>query len=132
MKSNELKKIRKELHYLENKYDVVVYGSYVEGGMRPNSDIDIAVISYKTNVDYNINLQKELLGRFPLKYEIRIFELFPIFIQISIINNYQVVFGDPLEISEYFYSYRKKWDDCKDRILSNQFSSYSERLFLIK
>jgi predicted nucleotidyltransferase len=132
MKSNKLKKIREELHYLENKYDVVVYGSYVEGGMRPNSDIDIAVISYKTNDDYNINLQKELLGKFPLKYDIRIFELFPIFIQISIINNYQVVFGDLLEISEYFYSYRKNWDDCKARILSNQFSSYYERLSLIK
>ncbi len=46
--------------------------------------------------------------------------------------NYQVVFRDPLEISEYFYSFRKKWDDCKYRIFSNQFSSYSERLSLIK
>ncbi len=51
---------------------------------------------------------------------------------VSIIDNYKVVFGDILEISEYFYSVRKKWDDCKHRILSNQFSSYRERLALIK
>ena len=132
MKSNELRKIRENLNFLEGNYDVVVYGSYVEGGMRPNSDIDVAILSYEKKEDKNIELQKELLGKFPLKYDIRIFELFPIYIQISIIENYKVIFGDILEISEYFYSFRKKWDDCKHRILSNQFSSYRERLSLIK
>ena len=77
-------------------------------------------------------LQEELLGKLPLKYEIRIFELLPIHIQISIIENFKVIFGDLLEISEYFYQFRKKWDDCKDKILSNQFVSYKERVFLIK
>jgi len=132
MKSKELRKIRGDLNFLKEKYDVVVYGSYVEGGMRSNSDIDIAVLSYETEKEKSIELQKELLGKFPLKYDIRIFELFPISIKISIIDHYQVVFGDLLEISEYFYSFRKKWDDCKHRILSNQFSSYRERLSLIK
>ena len=132
MKSDKFRKIREDLHFLEEKYDAVVYGSYVEGGMRPDSDIDIAVLSHETEKDHNIVLQKELLGKFPLNYDIRVFELLPIYIQISIIENYQVIFGDPLEISEYFYSIRKKWDDCKHRILSNQFSSYRERLSLIK
>jgi len=132
MKSNNLIKIRENLNYLEGNYDVVVYGSYVEGSMRPNSDIDVAVISYENRKEKNIELQKELLGKFPLKYEIRIFELLPIYIQISVIENYMILFGDPLEISEYFYSFRKKWDDCKYRILTNQFSSYRERLSLIK
>ena len=72
------------------------------------------------------------MGQFPLKFDVRVFELFPIDIQISIVQNYEVLFGDPLEISEYFYSFRKKWDDCKYRILSNQFSSYNERLSLNK
>jgi len=132
MKLKKLKKIRGELHFLEGKHSVVVYGSYVEGGMRPDSDIDIAVLSHETEKDHNIELQKELLGKFPLKYDFRIFELFPIFIQISIIKDYEVIFGNPLEISEYFYSFRKKWDDCKHRILYNQFSSYRERLSLIE
>ena len=132
MKSDELGNIRERLKFLKNKYDAVVYGSYVEGSMRPNSDIDIAVISHETSKEQNVKLQEELLGKFPLKYDIRIFELLPIYIQISIVENYQVIFGDPLEISEYFYSFRKKWDDCKHRILSNQFSSYHERLSLIR
>lgn len=132
MKSVELRKIKENLKFLEEKYETVVYGSYVEGGTRPDSDIDIAVLSYKTNKEKNIKLLKELLGKFPLKYEIRIFELLPIYIQISIVKNYKIIFGDPLEISEYFYYFRKKWDDCKHRILSNQFSSYQERLSLIR
>jgi len=132
MKLDKLRKIKEKLKLLEEKYDVVIYGSYVEGGTRPSSDIDVAVLSYETNKEKNIKLQKELLGKFSLKYDIRIFELLPIYIQISIVQNYWVIFGVPLEISEYFYYFRKKWDDCKHRILSNQFSSYHERLSLIK
>lgn len=132
MKLDKLRKIKENLKLLEEKYDVVIYGSYVEGGTRPNSDIDVAVLSYETNKEKNIKLHKELLGKFSLLYDIRIFELLPIYIQISIVQNYCVIFGVPLEISEYFYYFRKKWDDCKHRILSNQFSSYRERLSLIR
>ncbi|NHJ25287.1 MAG: hypothetical protein EAX89_11970 [Candidatus Lokiarchaeota archaeon] len=52
-------------------------------------------------------LQKEFLDKFPLKYDIRVFELFPIDIKISVINIYRVIFGNTLEISEYFYLFGK-------------------------
>ncbi len=132
MNSNELKKLREDLIDLKRKNEVVLFGSHVEGGVRPISDIDVAVLSLDKDRDKNLKLQKELLGKFPLKYDIHVFELFPIYIQISIIENYIVVFGDILEISEYFYEFRKIWDDCKHRILSNQFSSNRERLSLLK
>ncbi|MHA1272192.1 MAG: nucleotidyltransferase domain-containing protein [Promethearchaeota archaeon] len=127
----DIELIRKDLRALKGKYEVVLFGSQIEGSARPNSDIDIAVISRSQDSKVNLNLQNNLLGQFPIKYDIRVFELFPIDIQISIINNYIVIFGDPLEISEYFYIFRKKWDDCKYRILTNQFSSYKERLKII-
>ena len=132
MNSNDLTKLREDLIYLKEKNDVVLFGSHVEGGMRPNSDIDIAVLSLDKDRNKNLKLQKDLLGKFPLKFDIRVFELFPIYIQISIVENYLIVFGDSLDISEYFYKFRKKWDDCKYRILSNQFSSNKERLSLLK
>jgi len=111
---------------------MILFGSMVNGTMRPNSDIDIAVITYLNDKEKNMRIQLELFGLVPSKYDIRVFELFPIYIQISIIESYFVIFGDPLEISEYFYSFRKKWDDCKYRILSNQFKNYRERLSLMK
>jgi len=132
MKFLEIEELRESLRSLKEKYEVILYGSHVEGGIRPNSDIDIAIISREKSIEKNIELQEKLLGKFPLTFDIRVFELLPIYIQISIIDNYKVVFGDILEISEYFYSVRKKWDDCKHRILSNQFSSHRERLALIK
>ncbi len=124
----EIKELKDDLSFLETNWNTIVYGSYVEGGMRPDSDIDVAVISYNSEAEDNLKLQKELLGKSSLKYEIRVFELLPIYIKIAIIENYEVLFGDPLEISKYFYHFRKKWDECKRRILSNQFSSYRERL----
>ena len=123
--------VRSVLMPLKKEHDVVLFGSAVEGGMRSTSDIDIAVLSRNQSNEKNLTLQGELLGKFPLKFDVRVFELFPIYIQISIIQHYEVIFGDPLEISEYFYEFRKKWDDCKYRILSNQFSSYKERLSLM-
>lgn len=100
--------------------------------MRPTSDIDVAVLTYCKDKVKNMEVQWDLLGIAPLIYDIRVFELLPIYIQISIIHNYKVIFGDILEISEYFYKFRKKWDDCKHRILSNQFESYKERLKLME
>ena len=132
MKSLKFENLAEILNPLKERYEVVLYGSQVEGGSRPDSDIDIAVITRESKTENNIEIQRELLGIYPLNFDVRVFELFPIYIQISIIENFKVLFGDILEISEYFYSFRKKWDDCKHRILSNQFSSHRERLNLIK
>ncbi|TFG02985.1 MAG: DNA polymerase subunit beta [Promethearchaeota archaeon] len=127
-----LEDIKKTLEKLEETYEIVLYGSYIENSMRPTSDIDISVLTHLQDKQKNKLIQYDLFSVAPLKYDIRVFELLPIFIQISIIKNYKVIFGDPLEISEYFYYFRKKWDDCKNRILSNQFSSLQERLNLMK
>ena len=128
MNSKILNKIQTDLVSLKNKNEVILFGSQVSGGARPGSDYDIAVISRLKDVKANISLQKELIGKFSLIYDIRVFELYPINIQISIIHNYKVIFGDILELSEYFYYFRKLWDDCKHRILDNQFASYKERI----
>jgi len=132
MRSVNIKKIKKDLAILKNQFEIVLYGSHVEGGVRPNSDIDIAIITRERNEKKNLKIQKDVLGLLPLKYDIRVFELLPIHIQIAIIKNHLVIHSDPLEISEYFYQYRKKWEDCKHRILSNQFKSFRERLSIIE
>jgi len=133
MTSYDVEYVKQKLAKYEQNYEVVVFGSHVEGGAGPHSDVDLAVISRQQNVNKNISLQKELLGIFPpLEYDIRVFELLPIQIKISIIRQYDVIFGDPLEISEYFYRFRKIWEDSKDRYLSNQYSSFKEQLEIIQ
>jgi predicted nucleotidyltransferase len=129
---NIINKIQKDLGEL-NKYQVVIYGSCLsEYYIADRSDIDIALITQKKDKEANITIWKELMGEFDEKYDIKIFELLPLFIQIEVIENYQVLFGDKLDISEYFYHYRKIWEDMANRIESNRFISISEKMHLIE
>ncbi|MFX1512847.1 MAG: nucleotidyltransferase domain-containing protein [Promethearchaeota archaeon] len=125
-------KIREDLTPLEG-YWVVMYGSYIDDNYIPyRSDIDVAVISKIKNPHTNLNLWREILGKTSSLYDVRIFELLPLFIQIRIINSYRIIFGDALEISEYFYKFRKIWKDMVFRYENNQFKGIEEKIRAIK
>ena len=126
-----LNEIRKDLKPL-SKYWTVIYGSYVRKQCTPRSDIDIAVITRIKDPAENIKIFWSLLPKIKPGYDLRIFELLPLNIKASIIRNYIVVFGDPLDISEYFYFYRKIWKDVEPRYLANQFNSYKEIIIGIR
>ena len=126
-----LSEIRRDLEPLRD-YWVVVYGSYARNQCTPRSDIDVAVITKIRDPNANIKILWTLFSKIKPGYDVRIFELLPLPIKISVINNYIVIFGDPLDISEYFYFYRKLWKDVKPRYLANQFKSYKEILEGIK
>ncbi|MFX1519351.1 MAG: hypothetical protein ACFFCD_05475 [Promethearchaeota archaeon] len=70
----------------------------------------------------------QFIGKTPPIYDIRVFELLPLHIKPAIIEKCVVLFGDPLEISEYFYFYRKLWKDMKCRYEHNQYENYKEKL----
>ncbi len=124
-----LNNIKKDLAELE-EYDAVVYGSYLNS--KKIHDVDVAVVTRIKNKEKNLKIWQNLLGRFPQQYDIKIFELLPIQIKYSIITNYQSIKGNQLDISEYFYQYRKIWNDCKHRIENNQFVDYKEKIALMR
>ena len=116
-----IEEIKNDLYFCQ-KYWVIIYGSYLTDYFIPyRSDIDIAIVTKKKSKVHNTKIWKSILGKATSLYDIKIFELLPLYIKIEIINNYKVIFGDDLEISEYFYQYRKIWKDIKHRIQSNQF-----------
>ena len=127
MNSTDLNKLRKELSGLKD-YEVVVYGSYASGAAHSRSDIDLAVISRKNSPLQNKKLWKGLLGKVSEKYDLKIFELLPLDLKASLMNNYLVIFGNNLEISEYFYHFRKLWKDNQHRYEENQFTSVKEKM----
>lgn len=51
-------------------------------------------------------------------YDIRVFELLPLKVKVTALSDYEILFGDEPSISEYFYRFRKQWEDQKRRILS--------------
>ena len=122
-----LNKIKEELNHLR-KFEVVIYGSYTTDDFTIRSDIDIAIITRKKNLNNNIEVLKKALKKSLQKYHINLFELLPLPIKAEIIDNYIVLFGDRLEISEYFYHFRKLWEDIKHRYYANQFNSFKEKI----
>ncbi|MEM3586013.1 MAG: nucleotidyltransferase domain-containing protein [Candidatus Jordarchaeaceae archaeon] len=122
-----LEQIKKDLKLLSDFW-VVIYGSWARGENTPRSDIDVAVITGTGDVQANLKTMRSLLGRTPPCYDVRVFELFPLHIKAEVMSNYIVIFGDRLEISEYFYYYRKLWKDVEKRYRENQYTSYKEIL----
>ncbi|MHA1771538.1 MAG: nucleotidyltransferase domain-containing protein [Candidatus Thorarchaeota archaeon] len=108
-------KIREDLSFLSTK-EVLLYGSIVTGGYGPKSDIDVAIITRTTDPDTHFRTRIEALANAPQKYDIHILEALPIIVIADILNKYEVLFGDPLEIGEYLYYYRKVWEDYKYRL----------------
>ncbi len=123
--------IRSDLAFLRD-YEVVIFGSYASKTANNRSDIDIAVITRINDRTRCIKIWKGLLGRAPPVYDIRIFELLPLQIKISVITNYEMIFGNRLDLSEYFYIFRKMWHDTKHRIEENRFGSAKEQIEVIK
>jgi predicted nucleotidyltransferase len=127
----DLEQIKDDLAFLKG-YDLVIFGSYVTGDFREGSDIDIALITRINDYERNLNILKSLIGRAPAVYDIRIFELLPLKIKASVMDNYILLYGTLPDISEYFYHCRKLWDDCKHRVAAGYFGSYREQIAAIQ
>ena len=110
-----LEEIKEDLKAISD-FEAVIFGSYVTGEFREGSDIDVAVITRTKDRSKNMEIQKKLFSLARSPYDLRVFELLPIKIKASVMDDYTVLFGDELEISEYFYQWRKMWEDVKHRI----------------
>jgi hypothetical protein len=107
-------KLKKEFSFLKDKtLGVIIFGSCLESAGR---DIDICVISPKYDSKellYEIFCNVDTYGK---KYDVFIFEELPLYMKLSIIQNYKVIFSKNLpSLSEYFYFYRKFLEDFKQR-----------------
>lgn len=103
---------------------ILLYGSHARGDATKRSDVDVCLVRPKPGV------YERVLQRLGGKYDVKIFEELPLYIQIDIIRNHRVVYGDELELSEYFYRFRKLWKDMEYRIRENQFESVREKVKL--
>ena len=126
MSSDLIRRIQTDLKPLD-AYWCVMYGSATTEKATSRSDIDVAVITQKYERSRNITILQSIIYLNQEPYDIKVFELLPLYIQIQIVHNYVVIFGDSLEVSEYFYFRRKIWKDMEKRYLDNQFSSIAEQ-----
>ncbi len=112
--------IEKDISFLFVRNDllgVLLYGSVVKGEETPRSDIDICLVAPACKD--KAGLLREVhrnLDVFSKKYDVRIFEELPLYIQIQIIENHEIIYTkDVYEMFEYFYYFRKLWEDQASR-----------------
>lgn len=111
-----IEKIKKDIKGLEKEkeiHSILLYGSYVKKKQHERSDIDICIVAPSCK---SVKQKAELLGKVwrkinTEKYDVRLFEEFPLYIKISVINNCEILFSnDKRELQLYFYFYRKLWE----------------------
>ena len=125
--SISIQQIKEELNFHKDKW-VIVFGSWLGNYYIPDrSDIDVAVLSKNKNKEYNLQFWADIIGNAPSNYDLRIFEILPLTLQMNIITNYQVIYGDALEISEYLYYFRKIWSYARFRIEENKIKTIGEK-----
>ncbi len=122
MEKNNKEKIREDFEFIKDDVEaVLLFGSIVKGESHNASDIDVCLVNPK-----NKNVLIKVFERHGGKYDVKIFEDLPLYIQIEIIKNHEVLIGDDVELSYYFYKTRKIWKDMEKRIRKNQFDNAKE------
>ena len=106
---------------------ILLFGSSARREDVEMSDIDICIV--RPANDGLLTEMNRMLGG---KYDMKVFENLPLYIQIEIIRDHKIIYGDEVELSAYFYRFRRLWADMVPRVGYNQFDSVGERMILRK
>ncbi len=116
--------LKKDFEIFKGKtLGILLFGSYAIGEETGASDIDVCLVKPQNDTVLR-DVSKSLGG----KYDIKVFEQLPLYIQIDIIQNHVIIYGDKTELSAYFYKFRRLWKDMAFRVDYNRFSSVEERM----
>ncbi|MFH0836821.1 MAG: nucleotidyltransferase domain-containing protein [Candidatus Aenigmatarchaeota archaeon] len=111
-----MQNIKKDFLFLKDKVlAVLLYGSVQRKEHTKRSDIDICIIApdkEPRKILKEIFRNVDVYGK---KYDVHVFEEFPLYIKAEIIENHRLIIGDKHKLNEYFYKTRKIWDSQKHR-----------------
>ncbi|MGB2726943.1 MAG: nucleotidyltransferase domain-containing protein [Halobacteriota archaeon] len=110
------RKVREDFKFLFNEvWGVLLYGSVAKEENDERSDIDICVVA--PSVDNKIRFSRWILSNIrDERYDVRVFELMPLYLKREVFEYGEVVYArDIYELYEYFYTFRKLWEDQKQR-----------------
>ncbi len=111
----EFRKLKKEFGKLKKDvFAILIYGSYAIGRTNKRSDIDVCLVLKTNNEDKIKEVYKKtlILSSKSEKYDIKIFELLPLKIKFEVIDSGKTIYTKNMqELQEYFYFYRKLWQD---------------------
>ncbi len=100
----------------KNILGVLLFGSYAKGTQTNRSDIDICVVAPNEDPVKLISFILQHINATLKKYDIRLFQEFPLYIKIRVIQNGIIIYSpNKYDLYEFFYFYRKLWNDQKHR-----------------
>ena len=111
-------KLREEFGFLrnENILAVLLFGSLAKEEIGPR-DIDICVIAPNTNAKQIMKKIWQKVDVAAKKYDVYCFEELPLYIRWEIIDNHKIIWAkNEGELYEYFYYFRKLYEDQKHRM----------------
>ncbi len=108
--------LKKDFNFLKGKVlGILLYGSQLKDPT-PRSDIDVCIVAPNMDdatVISGIFRNVDVSGK---KYDVHTFHELPLHIQTQVINHHEEIFvKDRPALHEYFYFYRKLWNDQKHR-----------------
>jgi len=95
---------------------ILLFGSFTKDKNTSKSDMDICIVAPNEEkhqllsfILQNINVQAK-------KYDVRLFYELPLYIKINVIEEGLLIYSpNKLDLYEFFYIYRKLWNDQKHR-----------------
>jgi len=112
------RKVREDFRFLfdnNSVLGVLLYGSMAKGESNERSDIDICVVapSASDKIEFSRWIMSNVRDK---RYDVRVFEFMPLYLKMEVVEHGDVVYArDIYELYEYFYTFRKFWDDQKQR-----------------
>lgn len=101
---------------------IMLFGSRANDMETNRSDIDICLVAPEEDPIELYHLIAEKIDISSNQYDIKFFRKIPLYLKARVIEHGIVVIShDELELYEYFYKYRKQWNDEKHRqVLSKE------------
>ncbi len=100
---------------LDDVLGILLYGSLAAGVDSERSDIDISIVA--PVIDDKIEFSRRILSNVrDARYDVRMFELMPLYLKAEVVEKGEIIYTKNIfKLYEYFYYFRKIWDDQKRR-----------------
>ena len=117
MDKEEIKRrVKKDFEPLhDDVLGILLYSSLAAGEDSERSDIDISIVA--PVIDAKIGFSRWILSNVrDARYDVRVFELMPLYLKAEVVEKGEVIYTKNIfKLYEYFYYFRKIWDDQKHR-----------------
>ena len=97
-------------------FGILLFGSFTRDKNTNKSDIDICVVAPNEEKHKLFSFILQNINVNAKKYDIRLFYELPLYIKINVIEEGILIYSpNKLDLYEFFFIYRKLWDDQKHR-----------------